>query len=199
MKPVRTIRGTMLLLDRPDVDTDQIIPQQYLKRIERTGYGQFLFYNWAHDNHGHPRPEFVTNRPEVQGAKVMVTGPNFGCGSSREHAAWAIQDWGFEAVVTPSAADIFHNNAHQIGLLVVELPDDDVRRLMEIAADPQAEVFVDLPEQTISSGAFSASFEIDPSTKERLLAGQDQIDVTLQQDEAIGAHEAARPEWMPTL
>jgi len=119
MNPVRAITGTMVPLDRADVDTDQIIPQQFLKRIERDGYGDFLFYNWAHTDDGTPSSDFIINSPDRRGAKVLVAGPNFGCGSSREHAPWAIQQWGFDAVITPSAADIFRNNSSFTGLLIV--------------------------------------------------------------------------------
>jgi 3-isopropylmalate/(R)-2-methylmalate dehydratase small subunit len=140
VKPVTTITGTMVPLDRADVDTDQIIPQQFLKRIERDGYGDFLFYNWAHTDDGTPSSDFIINHPVRRGAKVLVTGPNFGCGSSREHAPWAIQQWGFEAVITPSAADIFRNNSSFTGLLIIELDPDAVDRLMQLAADPTATV-----------------------------------------------------------
>jgi 3-isopropylmalate/(R)-2-methylmalate dehydratase small subunit len=136
MKPVTRIEGTLAALPRPDVDTDQIIPQRYLKRIERTGYGEYLFHDWAHDHQGHPNPEFVLNDPDRASAKILVAGANFGCGSSREHAVWAIQDWGFEAVVATSLADIFRENAINIGLLPIEAPAEVVEELMEIAADP---------------------------------------------------------------
>ncbi len=149
MKPVRMVRGPMLPLDRADVDTDQIIPQQFLKRIERDGYGEFLFYNWAHRDDGSPIEDFITNRPERSEAKILVAGRNFGCGSSREHAPWAIQDWGFDAVIAPSTADIFRNNSANIGLLIVELPEPEVRRLMDMAQDPTASVTIDLEQQTV--------------------------------------------------
>jgi len=198
VKPVQTITGTMVPLDRADVDTDQIIPQQYLKRIERDGYGEFLFYNWAHTEDGTPSSDFIINHPIRRGAKVLVAGPNFGCGSSREHAPWAIQQWGFEAVITPSAADIFRNNSSFTGLLVVELPPDVVGRLMELASDPAAVVTIDLESQTVTADGVEEHFGFDPTAKDRLLQGLDGIGVTMIHDDVIGSHEASRPSWLPT-
>ena len=198
MRPVTTMTGSMVPLDRADVDTDQIIPQQFLKRIERDGYGEFLFYNWAHTEDGTPSSDFVINDPARRGAKVLVAGPNFGCGSSREHAPWAIQQWGFDAVITPSAADIFRNNSSFSGLLVVELPRDAVTRLMDLAADPRAEVTIDLETQTVTAEGLEEHFDFDPTAKDRLLQGLDGVGVTLTHAEAIAAHEADRPSWLPT-
>jgi len=198
MKPVTTIRGTMVPLDRADVDTDQIIPQQFLKRIERDGYGEFLFYNWAHTDDGTPSSDFIINDPARRGAKVLVAGPNFGCGSSREHAPWALQQWGFDAVITPSAADIFRNNSSFSGLLIVELPHDAVSRLMELAADPTAEVTIDLESQTVTASDLEEHFEFDATAKQRLLQGLDGAGVTLTHADAIAAHEAERASWLPT-
>jgi 3-isopropylmalate/(R)-2-methylmalate dehydratase small subunit len=198
MRPVTTITGSMVPLDRADVDTDQIIPQQFLKRIERDGYGEFLFYNWAHTEDGTPSSDFVINDPARRGAKVLVAGPNFGCGSSREHAPWAIQQWGFDAVITPSAADIFRNNSSFSGLLIVELPRDAVTRLMDLAADPRAEVTIDLESQTVTADGLEEHFDFDPTAKDRLLQGLDGVGVTLTHAEAIAAHEAGRPSWLPT-
>ncbi|HEX6145701.1 MAG TPA: 3-isopropylmalate dehydratase small subunit [Acidimicrobiia bacterium] len=198
MRPVTTITGSMVPLDRADVDTDQIIPQQFLKRIERDGYGEFLFYNWAHTEDGTPSSDFVINDPARRGAKVLVAGPNFGCGSSREHAPWAIQQWGFEAVITPSAADIFRNNSSFSGLLVVELPRDAVSRLMDLAADPRAEVTIDLETQTVTAEDVEEHFDFDPTAKDRLLRGLDGVGVTLTHAEAIAAHETTRPSWLPS-
>jgi 3-isopropylmalate/(R)-2-methylmalate dehydratase small subunit len=198
MRPVTTITGSMVPLDRADVDTDQIIPQQFLKRIERDGYGEFLFYNWAHTEDGTPSSDFVINDPARRGAKVLVAGPNFGCGSSREHAPWAIQQWGFDAVITPSAADIFRNNSSFSGLLIVELPRDAVTRLMDLAADPRAEVTIDLETQTVTAEGLEEHFDFDPTAKDRLLQGLDGVGVTLTHAEAIAAHEAGRPSWLPT-
>ena len=198
MRPVTTITGSMVPLDRADVDTDQIIPQQFLKRIERDGYGEFLFYNWAHTEDGTPSSDFVINDPARRGARVLVAGPNFGCGSSREHAPWAIQQWGFDAVITPSAADIFRNNSSFSGLLIVELPRDAVTRLMDLAADPRAEVTIDLETQTVTAEGLEEHFDFDPTAKDRLLQGLDGVGVTLTHAEAIAAHEADRPSWLPT-
>ena len=198
MRPVTTITGSMVPLDRADVDTDQIIPKQFLKRIERDGYGEFLFYNWAHTENGTPSSDFVINDPARRGAKVLVAGPNFGCGSSREHAPWAIQQWGFDAVITPSAADIFRNNSSFSGLLIVELPRDAVTRLMDLAADPSAEVTIDLETQTVTAEGLEEHFDFDPTAKDRLLQGLDGVGVTLTHAESIAAHEAGRPSWLPT-
>lgn len=198
MKPVTTISGTMVPLDRADVDTDQIIPQQFLKRIERDGYGEFLFYNWAHTDDGTPSSDFIINDPVRQGAKVLVTGPNFGCGSSREHAPWAIQQWGFDAVITPSAADIFRNNSSNVGLLVVELPQEVVSQLVDLAATPGAEVTIDLESQTVTADGIEEHFDFDPTAKDRLLRGLDPIGVTLTHEELISAHEQARDDRLPT-
>jgi 3-isopropylmalate/(R)-2-methylmalate dehydratase small subunit len=197
MKPVTTIKGTMLPLDRADVDTDQIIPQQFLKRIERDGYGDYLFYNWAHTDDGVPSSDFVLNDPARRGAKVLVAGPNFGCGSSREHAPWAIQQWGFDAVITPSAADIFRNNSSFSGLLIVELPQSAVGRLIELASDPRAQVTIDLESQTVTADGLEEHFDFDPTAKQRLLQGLDGVGVTMTHADAITAHEAERASWLP--
>ena len=198
MKPVSKVSGRMVPLDRSDVDTDQSIPQQYLKRIERDGYGQFLFYNWAHTVDRTPSSDFILNDSVRQGAKVLVTGPNFGCGSSREHAPWAIQQWGFEAVITPSAADIFRNNSANVGLLVIELPQEAVSRLIELATDPSAEVNIDLESQTVTAEGLEEHFAFDPTAKDRLLRGLDPVGVTLTHEDAIAAHERDRAGWLPT-
>jgi 3-isopropylmalate/(R)-2-methylmalate dehydratase small subunit len=197
MNPVSVVTGTMVPLDRADVDTDQIIPQQFLKRIERDGYGEFLFYNWAHTEDGTPSSDFIINDPARRGAKILVTGPNFGCGSSREHAPWALQQWGFDAVITPSAADIFRNNSSQTGLLVVELPRAAVDRLMELASSPHAQVSIDLASQTVTADGLEEHFEIDPTSKERMLLGLDGVGATLTHDGAIAAYEAVRPGHLP--
>ncbi|MDH3190441.1 MAG: 3-isopropylmalate dehydratase small subunit [Acidimicrobiia bacterium] len=199
MKPVERIVGTMAPLPRADVDTDQIIPQQFLKRIERTGYGQFLFHSWAHDHEGTPLPEFIINRPERQGASVLVAGRNFGCGSSREHAVWAIHDRGFEAVIAPSFADIFRNNAVNVGLLPVELPEPIVNELLTVAEDPTAEVAIDLVGQTVVAPGVDAVFTIDPDARRRLLSGLDPIAATLELEDQILAHEQTRHDWMPVI
>jgi 3-isopropylmalate/(R)-2-methylmalate dehydratase small subunit len=192
MQAVTTITGRMMPLDRADVDTDQIMPKQFLKRIERTGFGEFLFYDWRDD------PEFVLNDERYAGAKVLVTGPNFGSGSSREHAPWGLQQYGFEAIVAPSFADIFRNNCAKIGLLTVTLPPERCRELIELAMRaPNAEIRVDLPEQTVVTELGTHRFDIDAHTKHLLVAGLDAIDLTLQLDADITAFESRRPAFMP--
>ncbi|MCY4367916.1 MAG: 3-isopropylmalate dehydratase small subunit [bacterium] len=200
MKQVRNISGTMAPLPRSNVDTDQIMPKQFLKRVERSGYGQFLFHDWARIPGGGLDPGFVLNRPEYRAARVLVSGPNFGSGSSREHAPWGIQDWGFEAVIAPSFADIFYSNCTKIGLLPVALPETDVTRLIDLAtSDPGAAVEVDVEGQTVEAGGRQTRFEIDPFTKFRLLEGLDDIGLTLRNIDTISAFEAARPTFLPTL
>jgi 3-isopropylmalate/(R)-2-methylmalate dehydratase small subunit len=196
MKPVSVGQGTMVPLPRADVDTDQIIPKQFLTRIERTGYGEFLFFDWARTEEGEPSSDFFVHDPKRQGAKVLVAGRNFGCGSSREHAVWAIQDWGFDAVIAPSFGDIFRNNCVNVGLLTVELPDDDVARLQEMAQNPAVEITVDLERQVVEAGDYVVEFDVDPGVKERLLNGLDPIGVTLLEDEAISGFEDSRPAWL---
>jgi 3-isopropylmalate/(R)-2-methylmalate dehydratase small subunit len=196
MEPVRQVTGRAVPLDRADVDTDQIIPASWLKRIERTGFGEGLFSAWRAD------PGFVLNRPEYDGARVLVAGPNFGSGSSREHAAWALQDYGFAAVISPRFADIFRSNSLKIGLLPVELPADTVEKLMAaVVADPTVEVTVDLESRTVSAPAagVEANFEIDDFTRYRLMNGLDDIGLTLQHSDEITAFEARRPGYLPSV
>jgi 3-isopropylmalate/(R)-2-methylmalate dehydratase small subunit len=198
MKAVRRVEGTVCPLNRADVDTDQIIPKQFLKRVERTGFGPFAFFNWRYDDDGNPVEDFPMNRPEHEHASVLVAGANFGCGSSREHAVWALEDAGFEAVVAPSFADIFRNNCAKVGVLTVELTQEEVRHLLELVDDdPSVRVFIDLEEQTLVAGDLQAGFEVDPSVRHRLLNGLDDIGITLQHGEAIDAYEQRRPDWMP--
>lgn len=200
MEPITTIRGPMMPLMRANVDTDQIIPTEFLKRIERTGFGRFLFWDWAHLDDGTPDPSFVLNRAEHRRAKVLVTGPNFGSGSSREHAPWALQDWGFRAVVAPSFADIFRANCHKIGLLPVVLAPGEVELLGGLAAsDPAAEVAIDLEGQTVAAPGLATTFEIDPDVKWALLNGLDEIGRTLQSMTAIADYERGRSPIMPAL
>jgi 3-isopropylmalate/(R)-2-methylmalate dehydratase small subunit len=195
MEPVRTIRGKVLPLPRADVDTDQIIPAKYLKRIERTGFGQFAFDAWRKD------PNFVVNDRRYAGAPILVTGPNFGCGSSREHAPWALQDMGIRAIVAPSFADIFRNNCAKIGLLTVVLPQEDIDRMIARAEDaPGFEAAVDLEAQTVSLGDAQAPrhFEIDPFVKHCLLEGLDDSSRTRQEEDAIAAYEQGRAGYRPS-
>lgn len=197
MRPVSVVDGRMVPLPRADIDTDQIIPKQFLTRIERDGYGDFVFYDWARDPDGVPIPDFFTNDPERLGAKVLIAGDNFGCGSSREHAVWALQDWGFEAVVATSFADIFKGNAHQSGLLPVEVPSEVVTTLLALATDPLATVHIDLETQTVSAGGVESGFVIDPTARERMLKGLDPIGVTLESERLITGYEQARADWLP--
>jgi 3-isopropylmalate/(R)-2-methylmalate dehydratase small subunit len=186
--------GRVAVLDRPDVDTDQIVPKQFLKRIERTGYGDVLFFDWRYDEDGAPRPGFELNRPEFAGACVLVAGRNFGCGSSREHAAWALKDFGIDVVIAPSFGDIFRSNAAKNGLLAVQLPEEDVKRLMEsVDLDTGSDVTVDLERRlVVGPDGREVPFEIDESTRHRLLNGLDDIALTLQHESAITEYESAR-------
>jgi 3-isopropylmalate/(R)-2-methylmalate dehydratase small subunit len=193
MQPFTVHTGTALPLDRSDVDTDQIIPAEYLKRIERTGFGPFLFAEWRKD------PAFVLNRPEHADASILVAGPNFGTGSSREHAVWALEDAGFRAVIAPSLADIFRTNCTKVGLLPVTLPGDAVRRLMDLVIEsPTTRVTVDLEAKAVSAPQFEAGFDIDDFTRWRLLEGLDDIGLTLRHEAAITAFETGRPSFLPT-
>ena len=193
MRPLREVTGRVAVLDRPDVDTDQIIPKQFLKRIERTGYGQFLFHDWRLDEDGAERPGFELNRPEFRGASILLAGRNFGCGSSREHAAWALQDYGFDAVVAPSFGDIFRTNAGKIGMLAVALPADEVGRLMEgVDLDTGSEMTVDLERRVIvAPDGREVPFEFDEATRHRILHGLDEIALTLRHEDEIAAYETA--------
>ncbi|MGE5408414.1 MAG: 3-isopropylmalate dehydratase small subunit [Syntrophothermus sp.] len=188
MRPIDVIEGKVSVLDRADVDTDQIIPKQFLKRVERTGFGQFLFYDWIRDG-----------EIELEPNPILVTGPNFGCGSSREHAPWALEDYGFRAVIAPSFADIFRTNCTKIGLLPVVLPEDQVRSLIEqTTAVPGAEVTVDLQEQVVRAPDGQVfPFTIEGDVRERLLNGWDDISLTLAQEDAIAAYEASRERLGP--
>jgi 3-isopropylmalate/(R)-2-methylmalate dehydratase small subunit len=180
VRAFRTVTSHALALDRPDVDTDQIIPKQFLKRIERSGFGEFLFFDWRKD------PDFELNRPEAQGVRILVTGRNFGCGSSREHAPWALQDYGFDAIVAPSFGDIFRQNSLKIGLLPVELPPEQVKELMA-RADAGEEITVDLEART--AGGFP--FDLDDFARECLLEGLDDIALTMREEAALAAYESA--------
>ncbi|HWQ24021.1 MAG TPA: 3-isopropylmalate dehydratase small subunit [Gaiellaceae bacterium] len=192
MRAFRRVTARAAVLDRPDIDTDQIVPKQFLKRIERTGYGAFLFHDWRQD------PGFELNRPEAEGARILLTGPNFGCGSSREHAAWALQDYGFEVVVAPSFGDIFFSNAVQIGLVPVTLPAPEVKALMRAVAGG-GELTVDLEAQTIAApGGRVVEFAMDPFVRHCLLHGLDPIARTLEHEAEIAAFEARHPSPVAT-
>ncbi|HZY57662.1 MAG TPA: 3-isopropylmalate dehydratase small subunit [Rubrobacteraceae bacterium] len=194
MEPVKRVSGKALPLGYSDVDTDQIVPSDALKRIERTGFGQFLFSEWRED------PDFVMNRPEHEGAVVLLAGENFGSGSSREHAPWALQDYGFGAVIAPSFADIFKNNCAKIGLLAVELPKEMVERLLNaVRTDPEAGITVDLEERTVTGPGVETTFEIDDFTRHRLLNGLDDIGLTLTHEADLEAFERSRPSYLPSV
>ena len=194
MKAVTTVRGKSIPLNRSNVDTDQIIPARYLKRIERTGYGPFAFEAWRKD------PGFVLNDQRYAGAKILLARQNFGCGSSREHAVWAIDDLGIDAIVATSFADIFKSNCFQGGLLTVELPDEDLDYLLARAEKhPDAELIVDLASQTVrtADGAWERHFDIDPFRKYRLLRGLDDIAMTMAYEPDVTAFESKRPDFLP--
>lgn len=194
MEAVKTVQGKALPLGWDDVDTDQIVPSDALKRIERTGFGQFLFSSWRDD------PEFVMNKPEHEGAVVLLVGQNFGSGSSREHAPWAIQDYGFGAVVAPSLADIFKNNCAKIGLLAVELSETAVKELLEITRkDPEAKVTVDLEGRVVKAPGFEEPFAFDNFARYRLMNGLDDISMTLTHEDDLVAFEKSRPSHLPSV
>ncbi len=192
MEPFTKLTGVAMPLDRVNVDTDQIIPAIHLKRIERTGYGQFLFGPWRFDANGEPNPDFILNHPSIQNPKFLVAGRNFGCGSSREHAPWALEDYGFRCIIAPSFADIFFNNCFQNGLLPVTLPEEQVSALMDkLNQSPGATLSVDLEKQRLWSddNELVFSFEVDPFRKRCLLDGLDEIGLTLLHEEKISAYE----------
>lgn len=202
MQPFKTLTGIAAPLDRANVDTDQIIPKQFLKRIERTGFGQFLFYDWRYEADGiTPDPAFELNAPELKGATILVAGRNFGSGSSREHAPWALDDYGFRCVIAPSYADIFYNNCFQNGILPITLPEEQVQQLMKRAQEKLGyQITIDLPAQTISGeDGLQFSFEIDPFRKHRLENGLDDIGMTLQHEAEITRFEHSRPGYKPGL
>jgi 3-isopropylmalate/(R)-2-methylmalate dehydratase small subunit len=195
MEPVRKITAQAIPLNRRDVDTDQIIPAKYLKLVERTGFGRFLFDSWRNDE------SFVLNDPAYAQAQVLIAGPNFGCGSSREHAPWALEDYGFKAIIAPSFADIFRNNSAKIGLLLVTLRPDEVEILMTRAEEkPDSKLVVDLETQTVGivGEDWTFHFDIDPFVKHCLLNGLDDISLTLAHGDAISTFEKQRPAFLPS-
>jgi 3-isopropylmalate/(R)-2-methylmalate dehydratase small subunit len=196
MEPVITITGTAVPLDRSDVDTDQIIPSDWLKRVERTGFGKGLFSEWRED------PEFALNLPQFGEASIMVAGTNFGTGSSREHAVWAIMDYGFKAVVSSRFADIFRNNAAKNGLVPVQVTDEVADALLRaVEDDPELVITIDVEHRSVSAPAvgIEAHFDIDDDTRERFMLGLDDIGMTLEHVDAISAFEAKRPAWLPSM
>jgi 3-isopropylmalate/(R)-2-methylmalate dehydratase small subunit len=184
--------GTGMPLRRSNVDTDQIIPAVYLKRVTRTGFEDGLFAAWRND------PEFVANKPEYDGATVLVAGPDFGTGSSREHAVWALMDYGFKVVISSRFADIFRGNSGKAGLLAAQVSQDVVEQLWKlIETDPTTQIVVDLEQRTIQADALTAAFDIDDYTRYRLLNGLDDVGITLSHEEDIASYEASRPSWKP--
>ena len=194
MEAFATLTGVVAPLEALNVDTDQIIPKQFLKRIERTGYGDFLFYDWRYLEDGKtPNPDFEMNAPRYRGANILLAKDNFGCGSSREHAPWALRDYGFRAILAPSFADIFYNNCFNNGMLPIRLPGETIERLFdEVRAKDGYQLTIDLPKQAMSKPDGSAiAFDVDPFLKERLLNGWDQIGLTLRHEDEIAAYEKA--------
>jgi 3-isopropylmalate/(R)-2-methylmalate dehydratase small subunit len=194
MSGVQRIAGRAVVVMRSDVDTDQIIPAAWLKKVERTGFGAGLFEAWRKD------PLFALNQPGADQARVLISGPNFGCGSSREHAVWALQDFGFQAVVAPSFADIFRGNAISAGLVPAQVTEDAAAHLAAVLmADPDAEVVVDVAAKTVSAGAVAEPFQITDYAQWRLLEGLDDVGLTLRHESSIEAFEVNRPDWLPVV
>jgi 3-isopropylmalate/(R)-2-methylmalate dehydratase small subunit len=200
MEPFKTLTSIAAPLDRANVDTDQIIPKQFLKRIERTGYGEFLFFDWRRKANGDPNPEFELNDPRYKGAQILIAGKNFACGSSREHAAWALSDYGFRAVIAPTFADIFFSNAGKNGIVLVRLSEEDVARLLDNAKTiPNYQLTVSLETQTVTdTHGFHATFEVDPFRKFCLIEGLDDIGLTLRHADALDTYETQHDEatWL---
>ncbi len=195
MEQVTVITGRGVPLVRSDVDTDQIIPSDWLKRVERTGFGEGLFSEWRENS------DFVLNQSRYDGAKVLVAGPNFGTGSSREHAVWALMDYGFQAVLSTRFADIFRNNSGKMGLVVAAIPEGAIHRLWEaIEEDPGLEIVIDVEEKRVAAPAIDleVKFELDDFTQYRLLNGLDDVGLTLRHADAIDSYESARPSWFPS-
>ena len=201
MNSFRIHTGRVAVLDRPNVDTDQIIPKQFLKRVERTGFGQFLFYDWRFLPNGETNPDFPLNDPRYRAASILIAGKNFGCGSSREHAPWALADYGFSAIIAPSFADIFANNCMKNGLLPVTLTDAEVAELMRRASETENyEVTVDLESKIVAdANGFSATFQVGDFQRYCLLEGLDDVGLTLKHVTDIAGYESRRPAWAPRI
>ena len=194
MKKLNTIDSTMLPLNMSNVDTDQIMPKQFLKRVERSGYGKFLFYDWKKD------PEFPLNNETYKGSKVLVAGDNFGTGSSREHAPWGLQDWGFDAIISTKFADIFRLNSINIGLVPIETNQKNVDALFgKIESDPSTNIVISIENKTVQCEEISFSFELDDFSQKRILEGLDKIDITLGYTDQIDGFSKSRKKWMPKL
>ncbi|MEC1671553.1 3-isopropylmalate dehydratase small subunit [Bacillus mojavensis] len=197
MEPLKTHTGKAAVLNRINVDTDQIIPKQFLKRIERTGYGRFAFFDWRYDANGEPNPEFELNQPAYDGASILIAGENFGCGSSREHAPWALDDYGFKIIIAPSFADIFHQNCFKNGMLPIRMPYDNWKKLVGQYENQSLQMTVDLENQLIhDSEGNQISFEVDPHWKEMLINGYDEISLTLLLEDEIKQFESQRSSWL---
>ena len=194
MKKLNTIDSTMLPLNMSNVDTDQIMPKQFLKRVERSGYGEFLFYDWKKD------PEFPLNNETYKGSKVLVAGDNFGTGSSREHAPWGLQDWGFDAIISTKFADIFRLNSINIGIVPIETNQKNVDALFgKIESDPSTNIVISIENKTVQCEEISFSFELDDFSQKRILEGLDKIDITLGYTDQIDGFSKSRKKWMPKL
>ncbi|MCJ7841076.1 3-isopropylmalate dehydratase small subunit [Lederbergia sp. NSJ-179] len=193
MKPIKEVTSVIAPLERANVDTDQIIPKQFLKRIERTGFGKYLFYHWRFDDDGSEKTEFILNKPEYQGTEILVARENFGCGSSREHAPWALGDYGFRVVIATSFADIFYNNCLKNGILAVQLPAEQIEELLAAGKEKPLKVTVSLEKETIETeDGVTYSFTTDPYRREMLLNGWDEIALTLQLEDKISEYENAQ-------
>lgn len=200
MKKLEIIESTMMPLPMSNVDTDQIMPKQFLKRIERSGYGEYLFYDWKKDVNGNLDPNFPLNDEVYKDAKVLVAGSNFGTGSSREHAPWGLQDWGFDAIISTNFADIFKNNCLNIGLLPIEVSADIVEELFKlIQKDPKTIIEISVEEGYLKCSKVSAGFMLDDFSKQKLLLGQDQIDITLEHQDLISKFSKDRKKLIPNL
>lgn len=197
MQPLKQVTGIVTPLDRANVDTDAIIPKQFLKRIERSGFGQFLFYDWRFDEEGNPKPDFVLNQKKYQGSTILLARDNFGCGSSREHAPWSLLDYGFRVIIAPSFADIFYNNCFKNGMLPIRLTSGQVDQLFQKANQEEPyQITVDLEAQKIyDSEDLNFSFEVDPYRRTCLLQGLDDISITLQSEQKIAAYEQKLPDY----
>ena len=194
MKKLNTIDSTMLPLNMSNVDTDQIMPKQFLKRVERSGYGEFLFYDWKKD------PEFPLNNETYKGSKVLVAGDNFGTGSSREHAPWGLQDWGFDAIISTKFADIFRLNSINIGLVPIETNQENVDALfVKIESNPSTNIVISIENKTVQCEEISFLFELDDFSQKRILEGLDKIDITLGYTDQIDSFSKSRKKWMPKL
>lgn len=193
MKPIREVTSVLAPLDRSNVDTDQIIPKQFLKRIERTGFGKYLFYHWRYDDEGVEREDFALNQPEYANSEILIARENFGCGSSREHAPWALGDYGFRVVIAVSYADIFYNNCFKNGILPITLSEADIEELLNKSQEKPLKITVSLETETVTTeDGDSYSFKIDPYRREMLLNGWDEIALTLQLEDKITAYESSK-------